>query len=586
MKKLALGLVLIILGTGFALAQTMSDPVRVSTIDPVDGYAWWAQVAMGPKGEAYVVWQENHTTNSGHDIKFRSYNGAKWSDILNLKTRDTLASERPGIACNKQGIIAVVWGQPEGVFLREYDPVQKKWLPVFKVSQSDLSGWEQSVAVDPDGNIYVIWYGRKPIAGRIFSRSRINGIWEETVQMCGPAYSTGCSIAAGQDGRVWAVWREKTSDYYIQYSRRTKSTGWNPKAPIVKQGAGHDHPHITVGPDNVPWVTYAEVPEEGVCYIWLLMLNEKRNPREVVFPPTLQHYSQVAIDASLNRHLTTAVGPGDNGIGIKYTNNIGGEWMVPQMMPNAIGNAKTPGIAADAFGNVALVWSAGGQTWFSSLHPVLVVEAPLNPAGQLTFNPDPTYALTWQANPDNTGDIAQGYNIYKKESTDADFVKLLSVSNSTFTASLTYPEVKIGIQFGLTTSGPGGKESDMVLFPITYPQIYAPVNLKAMINIGSLKGTPEVTYSLSWQSNPQNSDKYVQNYKIYKKEGSGDFELLTTVSNSTFSYTQTFVNPQLKIQFAVSAVSVLGQESAQPIFGAQASGLKSRITTRSVDRHF
>lgn len=76
-----------------------------------------------------------------------------------------------------------------------------------------------------------------------------------------------------------------------------------------------------------------------------------------------------------------------------------------------------------------------------------------------------------------------------------------------------------------------------------------------------------MTYALSWQAHPQNSAKYIKSYKIYKKEGTGDFVLFQTLSNSTFSLTHTNTNPQIRMTFAISTVSALDTESTQVVFG-------------------
>lgn len=240
-------------------------------------------------------------------------------------------------------------------------------------------------------------------------------------------------------------------------------------------------------------------------------------------------------------------------------------------MPNSCCGVKLPGISADPFGNVALVWTASGQAMFTSLYPVTLkkLDPPVSLSASLTFPADPTYTLNWEANPENTVSYVQGYNIYKKESSDPDFVKVLTLSKTTLTTSLTYTDVKPGIQFGITTLSTSGTESDMVLFEFAIPTIYPPVNAAAKISLKSVKGTMEVTYALTWQANSQNSAKYVKAYKIYKKEGSGDFVLLQSLSNATFSLTQNFANPQTRITFAIKTLSALDTESTQVIFGMQ-----------------
>ncbi len=73
----------------------------------------------------------------------------------------------------------------------------------------------------------------------------------------------------------------------------------------------------------------------------------------------------------------------------------------------------------------------------------------------------------------------------------------------------------------------------------------------------------------TWEANPQNSAKYVKSYKIYKKEGAGEFVLFQTLSSDTFSLTQSYTNSQTRITFAITTLSTLDTESTQVIFGMQ-----------------
>jgi hypothetical protein len=305
--------------------------------------------------------------------------------------------------------------------------------------------------------------------------------------------------------------------------------------------------------------------------VFLVKLVEGHATREEVFPDNLQHDPRVAIDAFGKKHVAIQIGGGDYGIGIEYRNNMEGEWSEPRVFPSSCCGVKLPGISADPFGNVAVVWASNGQAMFTSLQAVQIkkLEPPINLSANLSFAPDPTYKLNWAANPENTTSFVQGYNIYKKESTDSDFVKVLSVSKTTLTSSFTYSDVKPGIQYGITTLSISGTESDMVLFQVVNPTIFPPVNTNVKVILKSVKQSMELTYVLSWQANPQNSAKYVKSYNIYKKEGTGNFVLFQTLSNATFSLTQINPNPQVRITYAITTLSALNTESAQIIFGIQ-----------------
>ncbi len=121
-------------------------------------------------------------------------------------------------------------------------------------------------------------------------------------------------------------------------------------------------------------------------------------------------------------------------------------------------------------------------------------------------------------------------------------------------------------QFAITTVALSGLESEMADFNIIYPTINPPLNAKVTINLTSVRRNPEATYNLSWQANPNNNEAYVKEYRIYKKEGNGDFTFFASVSKSTFAVQYTFPANR-RVVWAIKAVSVLGKESSLVTFG-------------------
>ncbi len=207
------------------------------------------------------------------------------------------------------------------------------------------------------------------------------------------------------------------------------------------------------------------------------------------------------------------------------------------------------------------------QTWLDGMEDFYL--PPLNPAAVFEFGPNPTYRLSWKTNPQNNAAVVKGYNIYKKETTDSAWVLLMTASKETTSASFPYPEVRPTIQFGITTLSDSGLEGEMAIVSVSYPTPQAAINLKVVISLKDLKGVPEITYKLSWQANPQNNPKFIQGYKVYKKEGTGDYVLLATLPSTTFSAAYTYTNPSQKIQFALATVSVIGTESPPVPFWTQ-----------------
>ncbi|MGQ9577892.1 MAG: hypothetical protein ACUVWQ_04655 [Candidatus Aminicenantales bacterium] len=573
MKKTAgIMLTMLFLASGL-FGQSMRPPVKVA--QTTNGVRW-VQLAFGPDGVAHIVWEEDLYTGPGHEIMYVSYDGEKASTPLNLKTDAGVIGERPYIACGPKGHIAVVWGQESSVYLRVYEPSQKKWLGVERVKEG-YGGDEPCVAVDGEGNVYVLWYSDKD--GRVYSRAKVGGSWEETKRLSSLARATQGGIAIGRDGQIWAVWREKeaSGEYKLWYSKRRKETTWTTARRVNDAGASSSHPHITVGPDNFCYVVTGDIDEAtgNDQEMWVIKIDEKNNPRELALPLYLQHYPRIAVDKNANKHVACQIGGGDFGDGIRYTNDIGGKWRDPVTF-GAVW-PKLPGIAHDGFGNIGLSWSSmmgeGGYTtiWFTSLYPVSkkLFYPPLNLEASLSFDPQNpnqfTYNFSWAKNPQNKDDEIEGYQVYLKVG-NAPYSPLVKADKFSLAASWTTTQFDETCQFAVSTVGLSGLESELAAFNISYPTINPPLNAQAKITMSGLRKNPEVTYNLSWQANPENNEAYVKEYRIYKKEGSGEFTLFAAVDKSTFAVQYNFPGTK-RIIWGIVAVSVLGKESSMVTFG-------------------
>ena len=444
----------------------------------------WGQVAFTPDGKVHIIWEEDYHDSGGSDIFYASYDGFEWNGPIKITNSRNIPKERPHVSTSQDGGVFAVWNQAGEVYFREYDPISDKWLPDKRIATGDYEAGEPQVAVDPDGNIYIFWFAE---AGRTYSRSRINGEWENIFRLSSTRRATQGGIAAGKDGRVWVIWREKQSngEYKIYYRKRTKNTEWSSAEPMNWAGASQSHPCIAVGPDHVPVVSYEDVDVGEQREIWICTLDEDENPREMVEGVALHHYSRIAIDSEGNKHVAWQIGPGDFGFGIKYTNNMDGKWKSPVVMPNSSGWPKLPGIAADEGGNVALVWASSisgrdKEIWFSSLYPVELkrFDPPAVASCEIAVSAamrgaDISYTITWEKNPNNTEKFISGYNIYVKEGQQDwqifKFVDKSEVESDETTYRKTYSSgtdfttggANVKRQFGITTVSTWGQESDL-----------------------------------------------------------------------------------------------------------------------------
>ena len=591
MKRVATVLAGVLLLVGLPYAQQLGSPVKVATAPSA---VRWSQMAFAPDGVAHIIYELMDYGPSFADIvMYVKYDGTTASTPLQLSSPNAL-SDRPGIGIGPSGTIAVVWGDQSSssIMLRVYNPTTAAWGAIETV-KAGYGKDEPSVCVDRENNIYVMWYDDP--GGRIYSRAKVDGVWEDSRRMdTQSTRAVQCNIAMGRDGRIWGVWREKdfTGEYKGRYRVRTKTTAWSEVRVVNDAGASWSHPHITVGPDNIPLVVTGDIDESSGTSqeMWLITVNEGSNPRELVIPPVTQHYPRVAAD-KFGKYVACQLGGGDFGDGIRFTyKKVGSSaWSDVQTLGGAW--PKLPGISADGYGNVAVCWSSirfgeGADILLASFSPISKKQAyaPQSPAASAEFKDDNgvkkiLHKFQWAGNSQNKDAEMDGYQIYKRVSGGA-WAPAVFVSKGNLAAEYALTELTSGLEFAVCAVLLSGLESGKVAFPaIDYP-LDPPQNVTANYKLSGLKTTPMLKVDISWQPGSRPDSSYIQGYKIYKKDSTGKFVLFEEVAKDQTSASFTFDTAETKLQFAITTVTVVKLESSMVVIGptqSETSASRSRL---------
>ncbi len=476
MRRMMMSGLILLLMAAASLSAAMNNQV---TVAQVGGKVRWTQIALGPDGVAHVVFIEQLDADVRNPLYYVSYDGQNISSPFMLtRSLDTFAMQ-PFIATNAKGQIVVVWSEPrdDSIFMRQYDPASKTWLAEERVTNWGVD--EPSVVIDNEGNIHVFFYDGGD--GRVYVRSKVNGAWEaHSLISRGDVRCLQGNICLDSAGYVWAVWLQQdcgnpaNCEYKAHYRKRLSNTpGWTPQRWVNEQGMSQERPHIAVGPDNLPWFTWADVdPKESAQIAVCKLVNESSDPPlEFVTGSWTQHFPRIAVDINNKAHLAVQQGAGDEGDGILYLTNAEGAW-TQQMMHGAW--TKCGGVATDGFGNVAVSYShfhgAGSYVYINSKEPIVpkYFHPPVNLASSLFMtgtrkSPKITYNLSWQANPENDDRFLSGYKIYVKEGS-GNFQVLETVSKTTFSRSFEFDSVNVKRVFAITTVNLGGAESGLAEF--------------------------------------------------------------------------------------------------------------------------
>jgi len=519
----------------------------------------WTQCAFGPDGVLWVIWAPGTTNDdSGGAVWVLSYDGITVSEPLRLTAAATRAN-RPHISASPRGYIIASWGivDTDSTFLRIWDPHSKTWGETEVVCQG-YGGNEPCAGMDKDGNIHVFFSDEA--GGKVYARSKINGVWENIVKL-NEKYGKQGALAVGPDGTAHAIWIEKGADgvYENFYTNRTPAQTWYPREGLPGEGGAGGHPWIAVGSNNKAVAAWQDVTDPHLENGSEIRVLEIGSSVQIAIPFSFIHFARVVIDKNNKIHVACQRGPGDGGLGMLYSHNINGNWSPAQMIGASM--PKVPGLASDPFGNVAATMSSfnapGADIKAWSLYPINKV--PL-PEASFTFSPV-------------TG--------YPPLPVDFTAVKAVGPDGQ---------EVRYDWKFGDGGSGSGRNTSHTFLTAGTYnvtltitdninrtdtvtKQIVVlktnplvPQNLSATITLDRVWTNPKITFNLFWAVNPDNIPEHIEAYAIYMKEDDGEYVRLLTLSPSTLSASFEFTDLKKKRSFAISTLGYGGTESTWGYF--------------------
>ncbi len=178
-------------------------------------------IAVDADGNAYAVWGDER--NGQPDIYF-AYRPAGGTWGPNIKVNDDPGGENwqtdPSIAVDADGNAYVVWEDYRNAnhidkftdIYFAYRPAGGTWGPNIKVNDDTGTAdqWGPSIAVDAAGNAYAVWGDERNDYGDIYLATRpAGGTWSANIKVnddIGRANQSGPSIAVDADGNAYVVW--------------------------------------------------------------------------------------------------------------------------------------------------------------------------------------------------------------------------------------------------------------------------------------------------------------------------------------------------------------------------------------------
>ncbi|UCE72956.1 MAG: BNR-4 repeat-containing protein [Methanomassiliicoccales archaeon] len=230
---------------------------KIVNNDTADATQNAPSMAVDATGTVYIAWEDNRRGDM--DIFFsKSLDGGEtWTSDVKISTDiNNETQSAPSLAVDADGDIYVVWQDDRNgdwdIYFAKSENGGNSWTnPNIKISTDDtnLSQQYPSLTVDSSGNLYTIWADQRWGNWDIYFAKSINGgiTWiESDTPINSDALGTtqiNPDIAVDSTGTLYAAWQDNIDgDYDIHFANSTNGgTSWSlPNKKINTEASGQD----------------------------------------------------------------------------------------------------------------------------------------------------------------------------------------------------------------------------------------------------------------------------------------------------------------------------------------------------------
>jgi len=202
------------------------------------------QVAIDPDGNAIAVWQQYDGTR--YNIWANRYIPASgWGTAELIETDNAGDAEIPQVAMGPDGNAIVVWVQSDGIWSNRYTPASGWAAAGFFAGIAVLP----QVAIDSNGNAIVVWVQSDGIWSNRYTPA--SG-WGTARRIEGNAENVwNPQVAINPDGDAIVVWQQSdgTRDN-LWANRYTPASGWGRAECIEGNAENVWNPQVAIDPDG------------------------------------------------------------------------------------------------------------------------------------------------------------------------------------------------------------------------------------------------------------------------------------------------------------------------------------------------
>jgi PKD repeat protein len=369
----------------FSLASQGKAATNVS--NSPNTFSTCSRIAVDSLGNIHVAWVEMYSEYSG-DCFYARFDiaGQVWSTPLNLSrsARVYAYGERIcDIDVDGSNRVYVVWIESNVIKLNTF--TGSSWTGPANIASSRANMNAPKIGASSEGNIYVGWGGDD---GAIYSRSKVNGSWEDVKAISVPGLrSKFPDIGVGKQV-VYMAWMEGTQGgYRAVYSGRNTAANasWSSRGMLPSTGYEEQHPIVVVDSnDNPHFVWTPEITGGGVRrVVYSGWTGSSFSSPEQIAKETVLHYPSLAVRGQ-TLYACWQVGSYRAGMRIAYNIRQDGEWKGESAVPQSESSTFSDVGASPAGDAAYFIWDAGGEIYFASTKATPENQLPV---ASFTFSP-------------------------------------------------------------------------------------------------------------------------------------------------------------------------------------------------------
>ncbi|MBM3295646.1 MAG: hypothetical protein FJY82_14165 [Candidatus Aminicenantes bacterium] len=464
------------------------------------------------------------------------------------------------------------------------------WSTPVNISKTNADSYTPRIGVDKNGKAYVIWSDWTDVPRVVYFSTNKSGQWAaaqtvynmeyESVEACFP------SLATTAEGECHLSLQDVDQSYDIFYFQY-KDNAWKTPENVSTNPTGASvYSSITVSPmDDYAYIIW----QDEFVNEWDLLYSHRAPdttfgwewPQLIPLFGGHMYFPNATVDGQGTLHLVFHTREGENST-VWYTKNAtprnNANWTSPVPVgPNVGSEWSYPMIAGDDNGEVYVVWN--GRTGQGARDVFLrkTVNKSWQAIENISQSQENSAGVCVAVNR-STGEIYVGWHEIvgsnwqvmlksferPRASDEKTWSSAVNLSNSNAMAA--WPRMAIAENGDIHLVYADEKSGNMEIYYTFKLKIlvFSPINLSLKTSYNKVLFYNEKINTITFDKNPENDDSLVASYKLYRKlasESNNKFQLLATLTPSTFKYDDRQLPHATKYAYTVTMVDADGNES-------------------------